>query len=113
MDIVHQLDMATAAQIRERMANPPSYSAVRSTLRILVEKGHLIGESDGTRHLYSATLPAALARQTALCHVVTTFFGGSVEGAVTTLLELEDGNLAPEERTRIRALIDRAAEEGR
>ena len=113
MDIVHRLDTATAAEIRERMVDPPTYSAVRSTLRILVEKGHLISESDGTRHLYSAALPAALARRTALRHVVRTFFGGSVEGAVVTLLELEDGNLTSEERVRIHALIERGAEEGR
>ncbi len=113
MDLVHSLDTATAAQIRERMADPPSYSAVRSTLRILVEKGHLTSESDGKRHLYSAALPAALARRTALRHVVRTFFGGSVEGAVATLLELEDGNLDSEERARIRGLIESGAEEGR
>jgi hypothetical protein len=46
-------------------------------------------------------------------HVVRTFFGGSVEGAVATLLDLEDASLTMEERTRLRALIDRASREGR
>ena len=113
MDIVHEAGTATAARIRERMAEPPTYSAVRSVLRILVNKGHLVSEQDGARYLYSATIPASRARLSAMRHVVKTFFGGSVEGAVATLLELEDARLSPEERARIEALIDRASREGR
>ena len=90
MDIVHEAGTATAAQIRDRMAEPPTYSAVRSVLRILVNKGHLVSEQDGARYLYSPTVPASRARRSAMRHVVRTFFGGSVEGAVATLLELED-----------------------
>lgn len=113
MDIVHEAGTATAAQIRERMAEPPTYSAVRSVLRILVNKGHLVSEQDGARYLYSATIPASRARLSAMRHVVKTFFGGSVEGAVATLLEIEDARLSPEEQARIEALIDRASREGR
>ncbi len=113
MDIVHEAGTATAAQIRERMAEPPTYSAVRSVLRILVNKGHLVSEQDGARYLYSPTVPASRARRSAMQHVVRTFFGGSVEGAVATLLELEDTTLSPEERARIEALIGRASREGR
>lgn len=113
MDIVHEAGTATAAQIRDRMAEPPTYSAVRSVLRILVNKGHLVSEQDGARYLYSPTVPASRARRSAMRHVVRTFFGGSVEGAVATLLELEDTTLSPEERARIEALIERASREGR
>ena len=113
MDIVHEAGTATAARIRERMAEPPTYSAVRSVLRILVKKGHLATEQDGARYLYAPTVPAPRARQSAMRHVVRTFFGGSVEGAVATLLELEDAKLTPEERVRIRTLIDEASREGR
>ncbi len=113
MDIVHESGAATAVQIRERMAEPPTYSAVRSVLRILVNKGHLVSEQDGARYLYSPTVPAARARRSAMRHVLRTFFGGSVEGAVATLLELEDARLSPEERARIELLIDWASREGR
>lgn len=113
MDIVHEAGTATAAQIRERMAEPPTYSAVRSVLRILVNKGHLVSEQDGARYLYSPTVPASRARLSAMRHVVKTFFGGSVESAVATLLELVDARLSREERARIEALIDRASREGR
>ncbi len=111
MDIVHQAGTATAAQIRDRMAEPPTYSAVRSVLRILVNKGHLVSEQDGARYLYSPAVPASRARRSAMRHVVRTFFGGSVEGAVAALLDLEDTRLTPEERARIEALIERASRE--
>ncbi len=113
MDIVHESGRATAAGIRERMIDPPTDSAVRSVLRILVEKGHLASEYDGPRYVYSPTVSAQRARSSALRHVLKTFFGGSVEGAVAALLQLEDGKLTPDERARIRSLIDEASEEGR
>lgn len=113
MDIVHALGNATAAGIRERMTEPPTDSAVRSTLRILVEKGHLAREYDGPRLVYSPTVPAQHARRSVMRHVLRTFFAGSVEGAVATLLELEDTRLTADERARMKALIDQASEEGR
>ena len=113
MDIVHELGTATSAQIRCRMSEPPTDSAVRSVLRILVRKGHLSSKQVGARYVYSPSVPTSRARHSAMRHVVRTFFGGSVEGAVATLLELEDASLTPEERARLRALIDRASREGR
>lgn len=113
MDIVHEFGNATATRIQDRMADPPSYSAVRSVLRILVEKGHLVSEYDGPRLVYSPTVPVQRARRSVMRHVLRTFFDGSVEGAVATLLELEDTRLTPEERARMKELIDEAAERGR
>ena len=113
MDIVHELGTATSKQIRSRMAEPPTDAAVRSVLRLLVEKGHLRSRQDGVRYVYTPSVPTAHARRSAMRHVLRTFFGGSVEGAVATLLDLEDANLTPAERARLRTLIDRAAREGR
>lgn len=113
MDIVHELGGATAVQIRERMSDPPTDSAVRSVLRILVRKGHLVKEYDARRHVYSPRIPARAARRSAMRHVLKTFFEGSVEGAVATLITLEDGPLEEDERERIMAMIAKASEEGR
>lgn len=112
MDIVHAVGAATASRVREAMADPPTNAAVRSILRILVEKGHLTYEQDGPRYVYSPTSPHR-ARRSALRHVLRTFFGGSVESAMAALLELEEGTLTPDDRARIKRLIDRAAKEGR
>ena len=113
MDLAHELGNATAAQIQENMDDPPTYSAVRSTLRILVEKGHLVSERDGLRYVYSPTMPVLRARRSAMRHVLRTFFGGSLPGAVATLLELRGDDLTPEEHARITEMIEQAAKEGR
>ncbi len=113
MDILYESGGATAVQIRERMADPPTDSAVRSILRILINKGHLTRELDGPRFVYAPTTPVPHASRSAMRHVLSTFFGGSVEGAVATLLKLREGDLTPAERERIKSMIDEAAEEGR
>ncbi|MCZ0935549.1 MAG: BlaI/MecI/CopY family transcriptional regulator [Gemmatimonadetes bacterium] len=113
MDLAYELGKASAALIREHMADPPTDSAVRSTLRILVEKGHLVNEREGRRYLYSPRTPTVRARRSAMRHVLRTFFGGSVAGAVAMLLELPEGDLTPEEQARITEMIEEAAKEGR
>ncbi len=112
MEIIHRLGRATAVAIREEMEDPPTDAAVRSTLRILVEKGHLVYAQDGPRYVYAPTVPRSEARRTALGRVLDTFFDGSTEGAMAALLDAR-GPLSAEERARLKALIDQAAEEGR
>lgn len=112
MEIIHRLGRATAADVREAMADPPTDAAVRSVLRILVKKGHLEFEYDGPRYVYFPTVPATAARRSALEKVIRTFFDGSTEGVMATLLESR-GPLTPEEKRRLKEMIDRAAEEGR
>lgn len=112
MAIVHGLGSATAAQVRAEMREPPTDAAVRSTLRILVEKGHLRFESTGQRYVYFPTVPREDAARSALENVLDVFFDGSPEGAMAALLEM-DGGLTAEQRSRLRALIDRAEEAGR
>lgn len=113
MDVLYELGGATAVQIRERLADPPTDSAVRSVLRILVSKRHLKRTPQGHRYVYSPTMPVMRARRSAMHRVLRTFFGGSVEGAVAMLLELGEGDLAPDERERIKRMIDEAEEDGR
>ncbi len=113
MDLIHQLEEATASQIQERMEVPPSNSAIRSVLRILVDKQHLKFEQRGPVYVYSSTAPKSVAQKSAAQHLLRTFFGGSVQGAIAALLDLDDTKLSTEEQARIKALIDQAAEEGR
>ena len=112
MDVVYSAGRATAAEIRAGLPNPPTYSAVRALLRILVEKGHLTHQHDGPRYIYEPVVPAKQASTSALRHLVSTFFDGSKEQAVAALLEL-DGELDSEEAKRLRKLIDTARREGR
>lgn len=113
IDIVYAHGHATAAEVREAMADPPTDAAVRTTLRILVAKGHLRIEQDGPRYDYWPTVPRDTAQRSELQHVLRTFFGGSMESALTTLLDIEPGGLDPAARRRLKKLIDNAAKEGR
>ena len=104
---------ATATEVRDRMADAPSYSAVRATLRILEQKGVLKHEHDGKRYVYRPTLHPMKARRNAIEHLVNTFFDGSAAGAVLTLLEQPGNGLTPAELDRMTQLIERARKEGR
>ena len=113
MDIIYARGHATAAEVREAMSDPPTDAAVRTTLRALLDKGHLSVERDGRRYDYSPVVPRAAARRSELEHVLHTFFGGATESAMTTLLELGGEELSQDERARLKRLIDEAAGEGR
>ncbi len=113
MDIVYRRGQATAADVIEDMPDPPSYSAVRSVLRILQEKGHLRHDQQGRRYVFRPVVAADRARRSALEQVVHTFFGGSTSDAVATLLDLPSSQISESERVRLAALIERARKEGR
>jgi predicted transcriptional regulator len=113
LDIVYARGHATAAEVREGMLDAPTDAAVRTTLRILVGKGHLRIEQDGPRYDYWPTVPPDAARRSELQHVLRTFFGGSTESALATLLDIRPGGLSDETRRRLKRLIDRAAKQGR
>ena len=112
MDIVFRLGRASVAQVRRELPNPPSYSAVRTILGILEEKGLLRHEQEGLRYIYRPTVTRGAARQSALKHLVHTFFDGSPERAAAALLAMSD-TLAPEDVKRLTEVIDRAKAEGR
>jgi predicted transcriptional regulator len=113
MDVVYGLGRATVAEVLQRLSDPPSYSAVRATLRILEDKGQLKHKEDGPRYVYMPTVSRNKARESALTRVVRTFFAGSTEAAVAALLDMESSNLSPAELDRLAEMIDRAKQEGR
>src|SRR5687767_717989 len=86
LDIIYARGHATAAEVREEMEKPPTDAAVRTTLRILVAKGHLRIKQDGPRYDYWPTVGRDAARRSELRRVLHTFFGGSTESALATLL---------------------------
>jgi BlaI family penicillinase repressor len=113
MEIVYENGRATAAEVREQMADPPSYSAVRAMLRILEEKGHLRHEQDGPRYVFLPTVAREEASETALRRLVRTFFGGSPEGAMAALLDLEGDRLDEAALERLADMIEEAKREDR
>jgi predicted transcriptional regulator len=108
MDVLYRAGRATAAEVQDSMPDPPSYSAVRTMLRILEEKGHVRHEQDGPRYVYIPTVARDKAKRSALKHVVNTFFDGSASQVMAALIELSPRDLDEDEIARIRRLIDNA-----
>jgi predicted transcriptional regulator len=113
MNIIFARGQATATEVLEALADPPSYSAVRATLRILEQKGHLKHHHDGTRYVYIPTLNREKVRLSALDQLLTTFFDGSAANVVATLIEKQKGNMTYDELDRLSVLIEQARKEGR
>jgi predicted transcriptional regulator len=113
MDILHRRGRATAHEVMDDLAEPPSYSAVRTFLRLLEDRGHVRHEQDGPRYVYTPTVGRREARRSAITHLVETFFDGSVEDAVATLVESSKPKLSAQELDRIAALVAKAKKEGR
>jgi predicted transcriptional regulator len=90
----------------------PSYSTVRTQLRVLEQKGHVRHEQDGVRYVYTPVVARHAARKSALRHVIETFFDGSPEKAVTALLGGEAAKLTGEQLDRIADLIARSRKDG-
>jgi BlaI family penicillinase repressor len=112
MDILFRRGESTVAEVMEAMPEPPSYSAVRATLRILEEKGHATHREDGPRYVYLPVAAPEEARKNAVEHLVDTFFDGAVDQAVTALLRMSDVELGEAEIERLQARIRAARERG-
>ena len=113
MDILHRRGEATVAEIMADLPDPPTYSAVRSVLRILGEKRLIRYRENGPRYVYSPAQTTETVREKALAPVVSTYFAGSPEQAVTALLRMSDVDLSDAEVARLRDTIRRARERER
>jgi predicted transcriptional regulator len=112
IDILYAKGRATAAEVQTGLPDPPSYSAVRAMLRILEEKGHVRHEQDGPRYVYLPTVARDNAKRSALRHILRTFFDGSTEQAISTLLDDASTKLSDAELDRLARLISQARRTG-
>ena len=111
MDILYRRGTATAAEVMEDLPGDPSYSTVRTQLRVLESKGHVRHEEEGLRYVYLPVVPRRVVRKSALKHLVNTFFDGSTEKVVAALLGPDGGRLSEEELDRIAELVANARAE--
>ena len=112
LDVLYKAERATAAEVQGAMPNAPSYSAVRTLLRILEDKGHVRHEQDGARYVYTPTVERERAKRSAMRHMLNTFFEGSTTQAIAALLDEDPKRLSAEDLDRLRAMIERARTEG-
>jgi predicted transcriptional regulator len=112
IDILYRRGRATASEVMEDLSGDPSYSTVRTQLRVLESKGHVRHEEEGLRYIYIAAVPRHAARKSALRHLVETFFEGSTEKVVGALLGGEGARLSEKELERIAELVEKAKKDG-
>lgn len=111
MDVIFALGEASVGDVHQRLADPPSYSAVRTMIRLLESKDLLRHRQVGIKYVYRPTQSKESASKRALKHLVTTFFGGSTSDAMAALIESE--KLSNDDLTEIENLIQQARKEGR
>ena len=112
MDVLYQLERATVGEVLSKLRDKPNYSTVRAQLRVLEEKGHVRHEEHGLRYVYCPVVSRDIARRSALRHLVETFFEGSVEKVVATLLGGEVSRLSREELDRLMEIVAKSRKEG-
>ena len=105
MDVLFERREATVAEIRERIADPPGYSAVRALIRMLEDKGHVDHVQDGPRYVYRPLLERETARAGAVERLLRTFFDGSVTAAVAGLLDRREAPLSDAELDELERLV--------
>lgn len=113
MDVIYRRGEASVAEVRGDLPDPPSYSAVRAMLGLLEDKGYLRHQQRGLKYVYMPAEDTRKVRESALKHMVSTFFGGSPERAAAALLEMSDRKLSAKEKYYLAQLIKKAREEGR
>jgi len=113
MDVLYRHGRASAADVRQGISDPPSYSAVRAMLRVLEEKGHIRHEAEGLKYVYIPSLNRDKAKRSAVKHLLDVFFPESPEQVVAALLDISGKRLTREELDRMTEMIEKAKEEGR
>jgi predicted transcriptional regulator len=108
MEIVYCHGRATAGEIHRELPDRPSYSTVRTLLRVLEEKGYLAHQSDGPRYVYFPCISAEKAQRSAIEQLLRTFFNNSAASAMAALLDMSSANLSETELKRLARLIQQA-----
>ena len=105
LDVVYALGRASAAEVVTRLPDAPGKTAVRTFLRILEEKGHLVHDEEGRTYVYRPSRPRERAGAGAFRRVLDVFFGGSLEEAVAAHLGESAADLDDAQLKRLAGLI--------
>ncbi len=113
MEAIFSRKKATAVEVRGVMPKPPSYSAVRATLKVLVDKGLLSFRREGRRYLYAPTISQRRAGLSAARHLLSTYFENSIAAALTALLQADRKKLTDADYRKLLELIRESEKGGR
>ena len=110
-EALYRLGEGTVAEVRDEIPDPPGYDAVRTTMRLLEQKGVLSHRREGQRYVYRPVVEKGEARSGALREMVRTFFDGSAGAAALALVKLARGEATDAELEGLRRLLDGADDE--
>ena len=111
MDALFRLGKASALEVRNAIPEPPSYTAVRTMLRILEDKKAITHEEEAGKYFYTAVVPRNAARASAMRDLLDTFFAGSAGRAAAALLGSSKKKLTPQELDRLAQFVEKARKE--
>ena len=113
MDAIYKLGTASVGQVLKVLPDPPSYSAIRKMINVLEEKGLIEHFQEGTKYVYRPTQPHQSASRSAVRHLLSTFFSGSIADAVNTMIDVQSSSLSEDELDRLGKIIQLARLEGK
>lgn len=113
LETVFRLQEASVAEVREALPDPPSYSSVRTMIRLLEKKGFLQHRALGAKYVYRPTQSLQAASKSALRHMLDTFFQGSPSDALAAILNVTSDRLTDQDLARMKDMIERARREDR
>jgi predicted transcriptional regulator len=111
MDILFALGRASGPEIQERLPDQPSYSGVRTILRVLERKGHIRHIEEGMRYIYLPVMTREKATKSAIDRLVSTFFDGSVKAAAAAFVDPSTVDLSKEDLRDLERMIRKARKE--
>ncbi len=112
MDVIYRLREGSVADVLAQLPDPPSYSSVRTMIRLLESKGYLKHRVEGTKYVYRPSQSRETAVRSAIRHLMKTFFSGSATDAVAAILDDSSENLTEDDLRRLEQFIDKARKEG-
>lgn len=113
MDVIYQIGKASVAEVRERLADAPSYSAVRTMIGHLERKGLVRRDRSEVKHFYSPVESKRSASRSALRNVMETFFPNSPGDALAALIDDTARQLKDEDLDRLEQAIQKARKAGK
>ncbi|MBN2579756.1 MAG: BlaI/MecI/CopY family transcriptional regulator [Pirellulales bacterium] len=112
VEAVYRRGEASVSTVMAELPDPPSYSAVRAMLGMLVQKGVLSFRREGKRYLYRAVASKEKAQKSVLRRLLANLFGGRASDAMVALLDVAGESLTDEDFAHLRKLIDQARKQG-
>lgn len=112
LDAIFHLGEASVGDVLERLPEPPSYSSVRTMIRLLERKRFLKHRVEGAKYIYRPAQSRATASKSALLHVLKTFFRGSATDALAAILNVSSDELTEDDLARMEQLIEQARKQG-